>query len=271
MSGVTLRWISETADRLFPFALAESWDNCGIQVGDPDGLVTGIVFCLDPSPTTVRYASRQGCNLLVCHHPLILEPLRSIRTDSYVGRVVLEAAASGTAILSLYTNLDAGPGGLNDRLTELTGLKNVITPEGAACARIGELQAPMSLGALALKTAADLGLPTVRTVGPHHREVLKVFLAAGSGMGYMGAAVRSGCDVMLTGDVRYHAAHEALELGMPVIDAGHFGLEKQAPALLEERFSGEFERLGVVVKCVVCDIEPDPFQTLCEKPRRSAS
>jgi putative NIF3 family GTP cyclohydrolase 1 type 2 len=67
---------------------------------------------------------------------------------------------------------------------------------------------------------------------------------------------------MLTGDVRYHAAREALGMEIPVIDAGHYGLEKGAVSLLATAFREEFARLGLEVDCIECDSEEEPFQML---------
>jgi putative NIF3 family GTP cyclohydrolase 1 type 2 len=84
-------------------------------------------------------------------------------------------------------------------------------------------------------------------------------------MGYLVDALNHKADVMVTGDVRYHAALEALELGMPIIDAGHYGLEKGAIAILRERFQTEFERERLEVECIACNIEQDPFVEICSQ------
>ena len=76
----------------------------------------------------------------------------------------------------------------------------------------------------------------MRVISEKDGDVRTLFLAAGSGMSYLEEALRQHADVMVTGDVRYHAAREALEMGMPVIDAGHYGLEKGAVELLSTAF-----------------------------------
>ncbi len=78
-----LAGIVEIADRLFPFDMAEKWDNCGIQVGDPGRNVRSIAFSLDPTPQTVRFAADHSCQLLVTHHPVLLEPVRTITTELF--------------------------------------------------------------------------------------------------------------------------------------------------------------------------------------------
>jgi putative NIF3 family GTP cyclohydrolase 1 type 2 len=78
-------------------------------------------------------------------------------------------------------------------------------------------------------------------------------------MGYLREALEYRADVMITGDVKYHAAREAMELGMPVIDAGHYGLEKLAINLMVESFQAQFASLGMEVTCLPCDLEKEPF------------
>jgi GTP cyclohydrolase I len=257
--GQCLSDIVEIANRLFPFEIAESWDNCGIQIGDPTRRVNSIAFSLDATPQTVKFASASSCELLVTHHPVLLEPFRNIVADSLFGRTLLDAARMGVDILSLHTNLDAAAGGLNDQLTDKLGLQNVTTSVSAQCARVGRLPIATTVFGLARKIAKDLEISHVRVISENDGEVRKLFLAAGSGMSYLGEALRQNVDVMVTGDVRYHAAREALEMGMPVIDAGHYGLEKGAAELLSSAFETEFSRLGLAITCINCRSEKEPF------------
>lgn len=262
MDAVPLSRVIEIADSLFPFDNAESWDNCGIQVGDPDRLVLAAAFSLDATPRTLDSAARHSCNLLITHHPLILEPLRNIVAREFVGRTILHAAKLGVDVVSLHTNLDAAPGGLNDDLVAKLGLENVIVPLPARCARIGDLPVAMTVSAFARKATADLGLEHVHIIANEDRLVRRIFCACGSGMGYFREALNHGADLLLTGDVRYHAAREALEMGIPVVDGGHYGLERHAPGLLEGSFRAAFQEHGLDIDCVRCDVEHEPFKAM---------
>lgn len=258
--GITLSEVVEIADRLFPFSEAEAWDNCGIQIGDPGAHTRAIAFSLDPLPETVAFAADNSCGLLITHHPVILDPIRSITTNSLSGRTLLDAARRGVGILSLHTNLDSAQGGLNDYLSEVIGLEDVIVPVPATSARFGRLPRITKISALAEKLTSDLKLNDIRVVSREDRPVEKVFCVSGSGMGYLKEALEYRADLMITGDVRYHAAREALEMGLPVIDAGHYGLEIVAVDLLASSFEKELARLGLEVACLPCRLEEDPFQ-----------
>ncbi len=259
LSFPTLSQIVEIADRLFPFDTAENWDNCGIQIGEPARQIRSIAVSLDPTPQTVAFASAHSCQLLLTHHPVLLEPIRNLIPGNLPADTLLRAAQAGVDILSLHTNLDAAEGGLNDELARLMGLQEIITPPAAPCARTGRLPFPMRVRDLAAKVAQDLNIPHVRIVSDAERAVETVFCVSGSGMGYLEHALRHRADVMITGDVRYHATREAEAAGMPVIDAGHYGLEKIAIPLLIRSFQSEFDRIGLEVSCVRCDLEEEPF------------
>jgi len=118
----------------------------------------------------------------------------------------------------------------------------------------------LSVSALARKVAQDLSIPRLRVISDTDREIRKVFCASGSGMGYLQEALRHRADAIVTGDVRYHAAREAMEMGIAVIDAGHYGLEKEAVPMLVDGLSGAFARDGLEIACIACDLERDPFE-----------
>ena len=259
MSAVLLSQIVEIADRLYPFHEAEPWDNIGIQIGNPDRTIQSVAFSLDPTPQTVEFAAKNSCQLLVTHHPVILDPIRSIKSDNLCGRTLLAAGRLGVDIVSLHTNLDAAPGGLNDHLARVLGLEEVITPTPARCARLGLLPFPLRISELAARLTQNLMIQHTRIVSESNSPVQRVFCATGSGMGYLKEAIEYGADVMVTGDVKYHAAREAIEMGLPVIDAGHFGLERMAIDLLVDSFQKQFDGMGLEVSCLACDLEKEPF------------
>jgi GTP cyclohydrolase I len=255
----SLSQIVEIADRLFPFHEAEPWDNCGIQIGDPDRSVNAIAFSLDPSPPTVHFAADHNCQLLITHHPVLLEPIRNILPDSVAGKTLLCAGRMGVDILSLHTNLDAASGGLNDEMAKVLGLEAVATPLGAPCARMGNLANPLSIDELAEKVRQAFGLSQLRLVGGRRQTVQKVFCVSGSGMGYLKEAKKNHADVMVTGDVRYHAARDAEDVNIAVIDAGHFGIERIAIPLMARSFQAQFREIGFDVKCFSSTLEEEPF------------
>jgi dinuclear metal center YbgI/SA1388 family protein len=101
-----------------PTALAEEWDNVGLQVGDPASEVSRIAIALDPGATAIDEALAQKAELLICHHPLIFKPLRQLTPSDETGKLVTRAIRENLAIVVAHTNLDRADGGLNDWLAE---------------------------------------------------------------------------------------------------------------------------------------------------------
>lgn len=120
---------------LYPPALAEEWDNVGLQVGDPAAELKRVLICLDPTERAVAAALAAGAQAIVTHHPLILRPLKSLTPADETGRVLLQAVRAGVAVLCAHTNLDRARGGLNDWLAARLGLA-----EAKPLAPGGELQ-----------------------------------------------------------------------------------------------------------------------------------
>ena len=117
--------IANALEMFAPLPLQDGFDNAGLQIGLTEAEVTGVLLCLDVTESVVDEAIASGCNLIVSHHPLIFSPLKRITGNSYVERCVLKALAAGIAVYSAHTNLDNAPGGVNYRIAEKLGLRNV--------------------------------------------------------------------------------------------------------------------------------------------------
>ncbi|MDJ0783771.1 MAG: Nif3-like dinuclear metal center hexameric protein [Desulfosarcinaceae bacterium] len=129
----TLADIIQHMTALAPPALAESWDNCGLQVGDPRWPVRRILVALDPLPAVIQEASEKEIDLLITHHPLLMQPLKQIDFNSPAGKIIAACAVRQMAIFAAHTNLDSVKGGLNDHLANLLNLqkRKVLRPAAA--------------------------------------------------------------------------------------------------------------------------------------------
>jgi dinuclear metal center YbgI/SA1388 family protein len=120
----TVHDIIKLMERLAPCALAEEWDNIGLQVGQLDWPVNRITVALDPLPEVVSAACAARSDLLITHHPLTLRPLKQIDFNTPIGKIIQQAAQNQLAIFAAHTNLDSASGGLNDLLVSKLGLRN---------------------------------------------------------------------------------------------------------------------------------------------------
>lgn len=108
-----------------PLCLQESFDNSGLQVGDPAREVEGILIALDTTEEVIDEAIDLGCNLVITHHPLLFKPLKQIAGRNYIQRCTAKALKNDVAVYACHTNLDNAAGGVNYRIAEKLGLQNI--------------------------------------------------------------------------------------------------------------------------------------------------
>ena len=268
---VTCQDLMDLMEEIAPRHLAESWDNPGLLVGSPRARVARVLVCLDVSDAVIEQAAACGAQLIIAHHPLIFQPLKAIRTEEPAGRRIAALLAHGIAVFAAHTNLDIAAGGVNDVLAHLVGLSHLSAFEVTAQAedgsaqslgRVGTLPAPMSIEDFAAKVRAALPVPHLRYVDAGPRPVRKVALVSGSGAEFIDRAAALGVDAYLTGDVKYHEAQHAAELGLHLIDAGHFGTEFPIAAALAARLRALCAERRLAVEIVADEASHDIFQFL---------
>lgn len=267
---VTAAQVMALVEELAPPSLAEPWDRVGFQVGDPHQGVERVLVSLGVSADVLDEAVSRECAMVVAHHPLIFQPLTSVTVHRGVGALIARALEARIAIGVAHTNLDRAGGGLNDWLAERLGLTDAMplasaVPGGAEdsvaeMGRIGRLDRPMSLGAWVGETAKRLGVAALRYVGDPERPVEKVACMGGSGASAVRWAVAAGADVLVTGDMKFHDALDALDLGMAVVDPGHFASEVFMAEKLAAWINEQAGRRGWTLQAFPARREADPFR-----------
>lgn len=129
--SATVAEVLDVIDGLCPFALAESWDNVGLQLGEAGTGVESLLMTLDVTAAVIDEAAGGGHGAVLTHHPLIFEPLTAVTDGNAAGLLLQRAARGGLAVISAHTNLDSAPGGLSDLLAEMLGLTGTRPIEGA--------------------------------------------------------------------------------------------------------------------------------------------
>lgn len=114
-----------TIEQLAPLPLQESFDNSGLQVGDVNREVTGVLLCIDVTEDVIDEALSLGCNLVISHHPIAFRPFKSLTGKNYVERCMMQAIKHEIALYAAHTNLDNACGGVNYKLAEMLELQNV--------------------------------------------------------------------------------------------------------------------------------------------------
>ena len=120
-----IKQIVSALERFAPLPLQDGFDNAGLQIGLTDAETTGALLCLDVTEAVVDEAIALGCNLIISHHPLIFKGYKSLTGKDYVGRCIMKAIKNDVVIYSAHTNLDNVQGGVNYKIAEKIGLKNL--------------------------------------------------------------------------------------------------------------------------------------------------
>lgn len=221
-----------------PLSWAEEWDNCGLQVGRRDKLLNKVMVALTPGEAAIQAAVDAGVDMLLTHHPMIFKPTKRVTTDTVLGQSIIKLIQHDINLYCAHTNLDMAVGGVNDVLAKTLNLQGVEILENVTeeygIGRVGNLAEPMTLQSFLAQVAGQLECSHLAYQGDLHRQVQRVALCGGSGISYLSAAKKAGADVYVTGDMKYHDAQLASELGICVVDAGHFGTEKQIVKALAE-------------------------------------
>ena len=225
-----IKEITDVIERFAPLALQESYDNAGLIVGRPDDEVHAALLAVDVTEEVLDEAEREGCDLIVAHHPIVFHPLKRFNSSTGVERCVERAIRRGIALYACHTNLDSAPGGMSWRLAELLGVENarVLEPRpespGAGFGVVGELPEPRLLEEYLRFVKETLRVGAVRHSAPTGRPVGRVALCTGSGASLMEAARRSGCDLYITADLKYNDFMTP-DRDFVAADVGHFESE----------------------------------------------
>lgn len=249
-------------EQKFPLSYQEDFDNCGIQCGDKEREITGVLVCFEMSDETIDEAIALNANLVISHHPLMLKRgIQKIEPTNRVGRILCKALENRMVLYSMHTNLDSAPEGVNDLFAKKLNLQNVsvLEPnekyfsapsegEGKGCmvglGRVGNLPAPMSAEKFLLSLKEIFGVPAVRYYGDLEKPVQRVALCGGSGGSYIGTAQAAGADVYVSGDIKYHDFHTA-DRKMLIADIGHLESEQFVKEIIFNEIKENFTNFAV--------------------------
>jgi dinuclear metal center YbgI/SA1388 family protein len=250
----TVADILKYVETLAPRSMKMDWDNVGLLCGSKAQTVTKVLIALDPFEGVCREAAEIGAEMILTHHPLIFSPLKSITDETGIGRSLQLLCRHGISAVNAHTNLDCAPGGVNDVLAAKLGLRDirVIAPSGTdeegrewGLLRCGYVE-EQALERFLPQVKERLGAKGLRYVNGG-KPVHKVAVGGGSCAGEMLEALEAGCDTFVTADVKYNQFWDAKELGLNIIDAGHFHTENPVISVLKEKISDAFPEIEVKI------------------------
>ena len=269
--SVKIYQVVDALEHYAPLPLQEGYDNAGLQVGLTEAVeVSGALLCLDVTEDVVDEAIRKGCNLIVSHHPLIFRKLARISDENYVQRTVRKAIKNDITIVSMHTNMDAAKGGVNFKIAEKLGLRNLrffggekeIEGVKGGEGVIGEITDEtdtlhadgIAADDLVLMLRERFQAECVQCNQLLRRPIRKVALCGGAGSFLLDAAIAAGADAFITGEMHYHEffGHEQ-EIQICVI--GHY----QSEQFTSEIFRSIITEKCPGVKCEISEINTNPI------------
>ena len=235
-----------------PAYMKMDWDNVGLMCGRPERAVTRVLVSLDASMDALAEAARLGCELVVSHHPMIFGGTKAVTSETVTGRNLLFAIENHIAVISMHTNLDCAPDGVNDVLAETLGLSGVYVLEPAGTDAQGREYGLIRAGTVPLATLPDFAAQVKAALGCEGlryadggRPVRRVAVGGGACGGAIDVVLAHGCDTLVTADLKYHEFADAPYLGLNLIDAGHFQTENPVCRRLARLISTAFPALSV--------------------------
>ena len=239
--------IIESLEQKYAPDFAESWDNVGLLVGDKEKEVHKIFLALDVTDESLEMAIKEQADMIITHHPLIFSAMKKVTTDNFIGRRIIKMIQHDISYYAMHTNFDVkGMAQLNQECLGLTDCEVLEeTAPGEGIGRVGALEGTMDLKQFAGKVRNDFEIPDVRMYGDPAAIIHRVAVSSGSGKSMIRGAIEKGADVIVTGDVDYHSAIDAVAQGIAVIDAGHYGTEYGFIAYMRQELETMFPELAV--------------------------
>lgn len=262
-----IREIYDFLNTVAPYDTQCDWDNSGLMTGSLDEDIDSVLLALDCTNDVAEQAKANNCRLIVCHHPLIFSPPKSVEK----GTPLYDAIKNDITVISAHTNLDMAKDGVNDVLCERLNIKNAQTlfAEGAPLMRMGDVP-EMSAKRFAAMVRRALGeslcvkdFPSFKAKSKcdavqlcsAKKTVSRVAVCGGAGGEYIKEAFDAGCDTFVTGEAKHHEFLEAKRLGINLIVAGHFSTEAPVLEMLCDKILKKFPKLTVCAAYEECPYE----------------
>ena len=215
-----------------PLSLQESYDNSGLIVGRPDDEVHAALLAVDVTEEVLDEAEREGCDIIITHHPIVFHPLKRFNSSNYVERCVERAIRSGIALYACHTNLDSAHNGMSWQVGSMIGLESmtVLQPRnGDSNVGFGVVgMLPRAEGAMALlsrvRSIFDVGAIRYSDIPEGDALVRRVAICTGAGGSLIDDALAANADLYITADLRYNDFMRG-EKRMILADIGHFESE----------------------------------------------
>ena len=235
----TVKDIYSFLDVVAPFSTSAPWDNTGLLVGSETKEVKKVMLSLDVTSEVIDEAIENEVDLVITHHPLIFESVKSITADT----LLYKAVSSGVSFISSHTCLDIANDGVNDCLAKAVGLKNIKPVEADVFLKIGEIEEKTEDEFVSLLKEKLNCNVLYNSTG---NNIKSVAFCSGSGGDLFALAKECGADALLTGEAKYHEFLDASFNNITIFSCGHFETEVVVIDCLKEKLQNEFKNIEFI-------------------------
>ena len=242
-----VRDVAKVIEDFAPLSIQEGWDNSGLCIGSPDATVTSVLLGLDCTPELVDEALACGADMIVTHHPLIFSGLKKISPEDQVGEAVIKAIRAGISIYAAHTSADKVIAGVSGAMASRLGLQNVSIldedGDGTGLGVVGDLPQPLSADEAVTLVKERFGLKVMKASRPVDGKISRVAMCGGSGGSLIKAAMASGAQLYISGDISYH--NFFTKEGFMIMDIGHYESEIEIVDILFSLLRKNFPTFAV--------------------------
>jgi dinuclear metal center YbgI/SA1388 family protein len=247
-----IKQITNFLESYAPLSYQESYDNCGLIVGDAKAEVKGALITLDCTEAVIDEAIATGCNLVIAHHPIIFSGLKKLNGSNYIERTVIKAIKNNIAIYAIHTNLDNVFNGVNAKIAEKLGLinckvlalKQEVNLDLVGSGIIGELKTPINTEVFLESLKTKMQTKCIRHTLIVKEKIQRVAVCGGSGSFLLKNAKAAKADVFITSDFKYHEFFDA-ENKIVIADIGHYESEQFTKDLIYDLLVKNFTKFAV--------------------------
>ena len=247
-----IKEIAKFLEGYAPLQYQESYDNCGLIIGDENTEAKGILITLDCTEEVIDEAIAEDCNLIVAHHPIIFNGLKKLNGSNYIERTVIKAIKNDLAIYAIHTNLDNVYNGVSAKIAERLGLENckVLAPnpdlqnQQVGLGIIGELRNPIKTRKFLIDIKNTMKTNCIRHTSLVKEEVKRVAVCGGSGSVLLKNAKAVDADIFISADFKYHEFFNA-ENDIVIADIGHYESEQFTKDLIYDLLVKNFTKFAV--------------------------
>ena len=244
--------VTNFLEQYAPLEYQETYDNCGLIIGDANAEIKGVLITLDCIESVIDEAIATGCNLIVAHHPIIFSGLKKINGKNYIERAVIKAIKNDIAIYAIHTNLDNVHNGVSAKIADKLGLENckVLAPKQelnsdlVGSGIIGELNIPVDSQVFLKNLKQNMQADCVRYTALVKDEIKTVVVCGGSGSFLLNNAIAAKADIFITADFKYHEFFDT-ENKIVIADIGHYESEQFTKDLIYDLLVKNFTKFAV--------------------------